>query len=165
MSDGKDSSKTEGTGVKPEPSTVSTKSEAKASDFVIENGVLVKYNGSADEVVVPSTVTALRDCEWSGEDHIFANYKTLKKVTLPAGLTKIGYGAFRDCVNLTSVNIPEGVKWLEGTFEGCTNLKKIKIPDGVTNMFEAFIGCSNLVEVNIQRELGRWKVHLLIAVT
>ena len=49
-------------------------------DFVITKGVLTKYNGPGGDVVIP------------------------------AGVKKIGDGAFKGCTALTGVTIPESVK-------------------------------------------------------
>ncbi len=62
-------------------------------DFVIENGVLKKYTGPGGDV------------------------------TIPAGVTEIGFSAFKDCTNLTSVTIPESVTEIGyNVFTNCRRL-------------------------------------------
>ena len=57
----------------------------------------------------------------------------LTEHTIPAGITKIGAGAFSGCKTLKKVVIPEGVKEIEaGAFEDCENLEYIKIPNSLT---------------------------------
>lgn len=46
------------------------------SDFVIENGVLKKYSGSDEEVVIPDNVTAI------GKE-AFKNCRRIRKVVIP----------------------------------------------------------------------------------
>ena len=63
----------------------------------------------------------------------------------------IGDDAFRDCTNLTSITIPEGVTEIgEYTFFGCRKLTTITIPEGVTSIGDyAFQNCSVLTEITI----------------
>ena len=47
----------------------------------------------------------------------------------------IGYGAFRDCAGLTSVEIPNSVTSIGGyAFQGCTGITNIEIPNSVTSI-------------------------------
>ena len=87
-------------------------------DFVIKNGVLQKYKGPGGDV------------------------------TIPEGVTEIGYSAFEGCTGLTSVTIPAGVTEIgDGAFEGCTGLTSVTIPEGVKEIgSEAFKGCHKLAD-------------------
>lgn len=82
------------------------------SEFIIENGVLEKYNGS-DEATV----------------------------RIPEGVTRIGWQAFCGCDKLRKVVIPESVTEIEReAFKGCSALTKIVMPSGVTRIGEdAFV--------------------------
>ena len=86
---------------------------------------------------------------------IFKDNTTLTSVTLPAGLTTIGDGAFDGCTALTSVTIPTGLTTLgEKAFEGCTALTSVTLPSGLTAIGnEAFNGCTALTSVTIQSGL------------
>ena len=54
---------------------------------------------------------------------------------MPAGLTKLGIGAFENCVALESIEIPDGVSNIEqSAFQNCSGLKSIKLPAGVTEL-------------------------------
>ena len=59
--------------------------------------------------------------------------------------------AFRKCVNLKRVELPNSLKMIGGgAFAGCTALEKICIPDGVTEIgIGAFLGCSSLSDVEL----------------
>ena len=63
-------------------------------DFEIVNGVLKKFNGSDENVVIPSSVKHIGEMAFMGSTG-------LKSVALPEGLLSIGYWAFTDCTFLT----------------------------------------------------------------
>lgn len=62
---------------------------------------------------------------------------------------QIGWGAFRGCSGLTSVNIPNSVTSI-GTeaFWGCSGLMSVTIPNSVTSISDnIFYGCSSLISI------------------
>lgn len=75
----------------------------------------------------------------------------LKIVTIGDGVTTIGNYAFRDCTNLTEIDIPKGVTTIgDYTFYWCKSLTSISIPDSVTTIGDsAFFGCRGLTSVTI----------------
>ena len=112
------------------------------------NGLrLNKYLGTDAEVTVPEEVTetgsAFKDCKTvtkvvlpAGltklESNIFSGCTGLKEIAIPEGVTLIGNGAFRDCEALTELALPQGLKKIGGNaFIGCKSLTYIEIPDGV----------------------------------
>ena len=108
-------------------------------DFVIENGVLKKYNGSDTDVVIPDSVTSIGESAFSWWDN-------LKSVTIPDSVTYIGNRAFAYCRGLESVIIPDSVTSIgRSAFYECENLQSITIPDSVTSIGAgAFYGCKLL---------------------
>lgn len=91
-------------------------------DFVIENGVLKKYNGPGGDVVIPEGVKSI--------ERAFFWCRGLTSVTIPGSVRKIGESAFEECTRLTSVTIPEGVTeigWC--TFKECTSLTSVTISE------------------------------------
>ena len=85
----------------------------------------------------------------------FSNCISLTSITLPRGVKNIIDGAFYNCKSLTSVIIPNSVTSIgEKAFEGCTSLTSITIPNSVTSIgFSAFSGCINLTSINLPSRL------------
>ena len=78
--------------------------------------------------------------------------KGLKRAQIPAGVTRIGKGAFKECCEtLKSVTIPEGVTHIEeGAFASCKILAEITLPDSLVYIGdEAFMGCNACKEIAI----------------
>ena len=119
---------------------------ASAHDFEVDgifysisgNNVTVTYKGNHYDsyneywfdVVIPESVT------YNG---------------ITYSVTSIGYGTFRDCSGLTSVEIPNSVTSIGGAaFRGCSGLTSVEIPNSVTSIGEwAFYDCSGLTSVTI----------------
>ena len=95
---------------------------AADSDFVIQNGVLLSYNGSGGHVTIPSTVTEIRG---------FANYMdtTVTGVTIPSSVKKIGSGSFQGLLEVTELTIPDSVTYIDSyAFQNCTKLESVRLP-------------------------------------
>lgn len=110
-----------------------------ANGFLIVDGVLKKYSGTANNVVIPNGVTSIGF-------GAFSSCYTVESVTIPNSVTSIDMQAFYNCSYLKSITIPNGVKSI-GTyaFYKCSNLKSIVIPESVTNIGSSVFGqCKNL---------------------
>ena len=114
-------------------------STSNATNIMYGQGSILHFSEiEIDGVVQPSVVDSYT-FSTTGE-HIV-------KYTLTN--TLLGVGAFRECNNLTSINIPDGVTKI-GTdaFRDCTSLTSITIPNSVTEIASnAFNGCSNLTSI------------------
>ena len=56
----------------------------------------------------------------------------VKEIVIESGVTGIGYNAFLDCMDLTSVSIPASVTAVGSmAFRGCFNLSEVVLPAGV----------------------------------
>jgi len=85
---------------------------------------------------------------------IFLQYPMGKQnttFTIPENVTSIGYAAFRSCVNLKSIIIPNGVTSIEPfVFDGCTGLTNIVLPENVMTIRDcAFRNCRNASSITI----------------
>ena len=83
-----------------------------------------------------------------------ASYRPSGLISIPATLggksvVKIGYHAFYECSNITSVSIPATVTEIEGAaFYGCSGMTNIALPSGLKKVGgSAFAGCSALASV------------------
>ena len=82
----------------------------------------------------------------------FDECKNLTSIVIPNGVEKIEYLAFQECVNLTSVTIPDSVTSIENfAFRDCESLTDITLPDSVTSIGKGvFDGCYMLEQVPVK---------------
>ena len=142
-------------------------------NFVIEDGVLKKYNGWQTFVEIPDSVTAIGDEAFRNNtsmvsvsipdsvksigDSAFYGCTSLLGVVIPDSVEKVGRCAFQKCSKLASAYLPVNEKFTFMSaymFESCTSLKKIEIPDNVTSMEpDIFENCTELSEVILSKSL------------
>ena len=124
---------------------------SNANDFIIENGVLKRYNGTDEHVKIPEDVIGIG---YSA----FCNCNAITSVIIGDGVTYIDDEAFKNCENLTSVDIPNQVTSIgKFAFMGCS-LTHITIPDSVTSVGEhAFAFCSSLTQIAYQGTMQQWE--------
>lgn len=101
----------------------------------------------------------------------------LTQLTIPEGITTIGYGAFMDCEILSNVTLPESITEIGslafsntgiavfnfptkvsslpyGLFNNCKNIQEMSIPETVTSLGSGtFEGCENLQKVSLPNSL------------
>ena len=125
---------------------------------------------SLREISIPQTVEIIQSYAFTGctsldtiriptgssLQHIypyaFSGCSNLKAVIInTTTLEKISHGAFKDCSNLSSVSLKEGISDISGeVFMGCTSLKSFVIPNSVTSMStRVFVDCTALQSVII----------------
>ena len=101
------------------------------------------YRGApVTDLVIPGEINGYKVVGfWN---RAFASTTSLKRVTIPSTVKKIGYGAFAGCTSLTDVSIPDSVTEIgTSAFEWCSSLKSIDIPssvDTIGNWAFAFTG-------------------------
>ncbi len=85
-------------------------------EFEIVNGEVVKYTGGTSRVVIPVSVTSIKESAFEGCKHI-------SNVTIPNSVTHIGARAFANCHSLRVVFIPESVTAMEkDVFVDCSDI-------------------------------------------
>lgn len=82
-------------------------------------------------------------------NYAFRDCVGLSSVIIPNSVTSIGRQAFAGCVGLTAMTIPSPVTSIDGAFVGCANLLAVSLPNSISTMDGAFAGCSSLISVNI----------------
>lgn len=89
-------------------------------EFEIVNGEVVKYLGGTSRVIIPVSVTSIKE------------------------------GAFEGCNHVSNVTIPDSVKHIGAhAFANCHSLRVVFVPESVTEMDkEIFIGCSDILVIN-----------------
>ncbi len=109
--------------------TVSQNPNLENNDFLIKNGVLVKYKGKKSKVIIPE------------------------------GVTSIGNRAFMECGSLEQIEIPNSVTSVGShVFWRCLRLKKIKISNSVESMGDnIFLGCLYLKDIYYTGTEEEWK--------
>ena len=81
----------------------------------------------------------------------FYNCSGLTSLSLPSGITSIGWEAFSGCSGLTSLSLPSGITSMGNeAFSGCSGLTSLSLPSGITSIgWEAFSGCSGLTSLSL----------------
>lgn len=114
------------------------------SDFVIENNVLIKYNGNCESVLIPDTVNKIAK-------NAFKNCSAIKAITIPTSVTEICECAFHSCTQLENIEIPRSTIKIDSyAFAVCENLLSVELPEGLTTISAGmFANCKNLVSVQL----------------
>ena len=82
---------------------------------------------SAGDIVVPKVLGGCLVRSISARS--FSNCVNMTSITIPVGVTNIGYLAFANCSSLTNAVIPNSVqKMADGIFYGCSHLRSLTIP-------------------------------------
>ena len=94
------------------------------------DGVLIGYDGSGTELVIPPMVSGM---EIVGIDEkAFSGNTKITSVVLPDTLTYLDVNAFQGCTALQNVSFPSSLTYIgPAAFEDCTALKDVEIPASV----------------------------------
>ena len=127
-----------------------TKLASNTVEVAYRDVLTADYSGS---VTIPSTVT------YGGVTYTvtgigycaFGECTNLTSVSLPSTLTYVGELAFIRCNSLTSISIPTGVTWIgSNAFAYCHGLTSVSIPSTVKTIgHNAFVGCEGLTAITI----------------
>ena len=113
---------------------------AEEGEFVITDGVLIKYTGFGGVVTIPTEITEIGPSA-------FQNNKNVTGIIWNNNLRRIGAGAFASSGLTGELRLPGSLIFIgEGAFQNCTGINgNLNIPDSVTNMgSSAFSGCTGI---------------------
>lgn len=83
-------------------------------------------------------------------DRAFEGVTSIESVFIPDSVTSAGYGAFRNCGNLTSAVFSGNTELGERVFENCSKLERVTLPDNLTEIKNmTFRCCASLQEIEI----------------
>ena len=119
--------------------------------------------GEVRSVVLGDGVTSIGNHAFGSTDYA-DRYTVLSKVTLPAGLTRIGENAFYWCRALKTINLPDSLSAIgQYAFYG-TALESVTVPGGVKILRDGvFSNCFQLTEVTLSEgvtSIGSWTFSL-----
>jgi len=108
--------------------------------------IVIGMGSCSDTKVVIPPETPNGDKVTEIDKEAFANNASLREVTIPDSVYRIGYGAFSYCENLIKVNIPDSVTQIDNSaFKYCTSLQCETLPDSVTTPGSGlFEDCSSI---------------------
>ena len=154
-------------------------------DYIVVDGALCsEYNSRLyqiifyprarqdKEVTIPSSVTHINEKAFANNPYLetvilpnelgriaesaFEGATSLKSINLrTVRIGEIGDRAFKDCVSLKEIVMPDTVHWIgESAFEGCTGLESVILNESLKNIFEnTFLNCSSLKSVQLPEKL------------
>ena len=124
----------------PSEKTSRKQGATPAIDATIENGILMRFYGQEESLVIPSNVKSIAP-------KAFELCNNLKEVTLPEKMKTIGDESFYGCSSLERIIIPEGVTKI-GThaFAGCESLHSLYLPDSMRAIDSYAFGYVNYLE-------------------
>lgn len=121
-------------------------------DLFTDHIRLMRYHGTESDLTVPTEIDGLPVTEIG--DGMYYNKQDLTKVTIPEGITYIGYDAFRGCENLKEVVIPDSVTVIKKkAFAGCTALDTFNFTENLVEIGEEAFRNTGFTEITIPSSL------------
>ena len=122
---------------------------------------VIQYKGTeySGDIVIPETIEYEgTTCQVTSIGYrAFFDCRDLTSISIPEGVTSIGELAFYYCKELSSVFIPSSVTSMgEKAFFYCSKINSLTISNSITELPEfAFEGCSSLISVIIPESVNK----------
>lgn len=117
---------------------------------IIKNGTTLVAGCSNS--VIPNGVEKLGEIAFSG-------CKNLTNIVIPASVTEIGANAFSDCTALTEIVIPDSVEYIgKGAFYN-SGLTSIEVPESVKDLNGVFMKCEKLKTATVKGKLEDYRAN------
>ena len=117
--------------------------------FTTNSGVLTitAYTGPGGVVAIPATTNGYPVTSIGFQ--AFFNCTNLTSITIPNSVTSIGDAAFEVCLGLTNVTIPNSVTSIGGTAFFNSGLTSVTIPNSVTSIGDQAFACYSLTNIAV----------------
>ena len=103
----------------------------------------------------PTGVLSLKEGTRFISNAAFKDCVDLDSITIPNSVTSIGERAFYNCGNLLSITIPNSVVYIgKGAFEGCNNLNSLNLNSEFRGDVYMFRNCPNLKQLYIGGDIN-----------
>ena len=118
------------------------------NEFLVEDGVIIKYNGDSEDVFVPAIIDGVEVTEI--ESYAFEG-KNVVNVEIEDGIVVIHPYAFKDCKRLKKVVSPESMLLInQGAFDGCDSLSDLQMAASTTYLtYEPVMSIESLESTEI----------------
>lgn len=116
--------------------------------------VVKQFKSPQSEIVIPEGYKTLDPYAFKvGERNYWISKMKPQKIFLPHSMCDIGEYAFKNCQNLSEINLKGEIKVIkEGTFENCSALEGIILCDTIRIIGNrAFHNCKSLISINIPK--------------
>lgn len=116
-----------------------------------ENCVVIsRYIGNGGDVVIPSSINGKKVTGIGST--AFRDCTNVTSIDIPNSVTSIASAAFFNCSSLTSIVIPNSVTIVSGDiFALCKSLKRVSLGSGITNNIDRYFfdDCYNLISIDV----------------
>ena len=118
-------------------------------DSVVKVEACAFNNCSLQSITLSKRLKTIEGFAFSGCD--------MQEITIPEGVSSIGFKAFRSCGSLKRVQLPEGLTKIDNyAFGGCSQLEEINLPKSLTYIgYHAFEDCTKWRIIQLPDTLNR----------